>query len=65
MTLTGSIDRPELADIGNPARLTQLRFYGRGPAYIKIGNLVAYSGKALNDWIEENTVFPTAKENRE
>ena len=34
------------------------RSEGRGPPYIKIGPKVAYSGKALNEWLEANTVRP-------
>ena len=55
----------ELAQIGNPQKLNQWRFYGRGPAYIKLGQQVVYSGKDLNDFLERSRVVPTAKENKE
>ena len=34
------------------------RSEGRGPAYVKIGSRVAYSGRALNEWLEARTVKP-------
>ena len=36
------------------------RSEGRGPAYVKIGSRVAYSGQGLNEWLASRTVEPTA-----
>ena len=36
------------------------RSEGRGPAFIKLGQRVAYSGKALNEWLVSRTVHPGA-----
>ena len=38
--------------------LAHWRCEGRGPTYIKIGPRVAYSGRALNEWIAARTVRP-------
>ncbi len=35
------------------------RCEGRGPSYVKLGSRVAYSGRALNEWLEARTVQPT------
>ena len=34
------------------------RCEGRGPAYVKLGSRVAYSGRALNEWLAARTVQP-------
>ena len=36
------------------------RSEGRGPAYIKIGPRVMFSGRALNEWLQSRTVEPRA-----
>ena len=36
------------------------RVEGRGPAYIKIGPRVMFSGRALNEWLQSRTVEPRA-----
>ena len=36
------------------------RCEARGPAFIKLGLKVAYRGRDLNDWLESQTVRPTA-----
>ena len=36
------------------------RCEGRGPAYIKVGPRVMYSGRALNEWLASRTVEPRA-----
>ena len=40
--------------------LAHWRSEGRGPAFVKIGSRVAYSGNALNEWLASRTVQPTA-----
>ena len=51
---------PELRVIASYSLLAQWRHEGRGPAYIKSGARVLYSGKALNEWLEAQTVQPAA-----
>ena len=34
------------------------RSEGRGPPYLKLGARVAYSGRALNEWLAARTVQP-------
>lgn len=40
--------------------LASWRHEKRGPAYIKLGGKIHYSGRELNRFIEQNTVQPTA-----
>ena len=40
--------------------LAHWRSESRGPVFIKIGSRVAYSGKALNEWIATRTIRPKA-----
>ena len=47
-----------LKAIGPYSTLAHWRSEGRGPAFIKIGSRVAYSGKALNEWLKSCTVEP-------
>lgn len=51
---------PALAVIGSYSTLAQWRHRGCGPAFIKLGSKVAYSGKALNEWLAAQTVRPTS-----
>ena len=51
---------PVLRAIGPYSTLAHWRSEGRGPAFIKLGHKVAYSGKALNDWLLARTVVPVA-----
>ncbi|MCE2492754.1 MAG: hypothetical protein J4F40_09120 [Alphaproteobacteria bacterium] len=51
---------PALSALAPYSTMAHWRCEGRGPAFIKIGSRVAYSGKALNDWIESQTVRPAA-----
>ena len=53
-------DDPALKALGPYSTLAHWRSESRGPAYIKIGGRVAYSGKALNEWLEARTVHPQA-----
>ncbi|NBB81667.1 MAG: MerR family transcriptional regulator [Verrucomicrobia bacterium] len=46
----------ELELIGTKERRAQWRHRRVGPKYIKMGKRVKYSGAALNDWIEKNTI---------
>ncbi len=36
--------------------LAQLRWQGKGPAYVKIGRLVRYRKSAVDEWLGSNTV---------
>ncbi len=51
---------PVLRQIAAVQTLANWRHEGRGPAFIKVGARVAYSGKALNDWLARQTVEPAA-----
>lgn len=48
----------ELGQIATVAKLSQWRHYDRGPAYQKLGPLVRYRGRDLNDWLDKNRVVP-------
>ena len=39
-----------------PQTLACWRLYGKGPAFAKIGRLVRYDKRALEAWVEKNTV---------
>lgn len=52
-------DDPALRVLGPYSTLAHWRSEGRGPPYVKIGARVAYSGKALNEWLAARTVNPT------
>ncbi len=49
---------PALAALAPYSTLAHWRCEGRGPAFIKLGARVAYSGKVLNAWLRERTVEP-------
>ena len=51
-------DDPALKSLGASSTLAHWRSEGRGPAYIKIGGRVAYSGRALNEWLAARTIHP-------
>ena len=55
---------PALKIIASRSRLAQWRCDGTGPAFIKLGPgpkaPVAYTGKALNEWLDRQTVEPAA-----
>ena len=53
-------DDPALKVFGTYSTLSHWRSEGRGPAFIKLGHNVGYSGKALNDWLLARTVVPVA-----
>ena len=48
-----------LAVIAAPGLLAQWRHYGRGPAFIRRGRKVFYSGADLIDWLEQGRVETT------
>ncbi len=39
-----------------PQTLACWRLYGKGPAFAKIGRLVRYDRRTLEDWVRKNTV---------
>lgn len=49
---------PALRAIAPYSTMAHWRCEGRGPAYVKIGPRVAYSGRALNEWLTARTVHP-------
>lgn len=49
---------PALAVIGSYWTMARWRSQGQGPAFVKLGSRVAYSGAALTEWIERQTVRP-------
>jgi len=51
---------PELAVIATRGTLAQWRHRGYGPPYLRFGNKVLYQGDALNRWLDEHCVEPTA-----
>ena len=51
---------PALLALAARQTLARWRHEGRGPAFVKLGSRVAYSGAALNEWIESQTVRPTS-----
>ena len=51
---------PALRAIAPYSTMAHWRSEGRGPAFIKIGAKVAYSGQALNEWLASRTVHPGA-----
>lgn len=51
-------DDPALAVIATRGTLSQWRFRGEGPPYVKFGNRVLYEGRALNDWLDAHRVEP-------
>ena len=44
--------------LGSSSTLAHWRSEGRGPAYVKLGSRVAYSGRALNAWLAARTIQP-------
>ena len=55
-------DDPALLVLGRPSTLAHWRSEGCGPAYIKLGMRVAYSGATLNEWLRVRTVHPTQRD---
>ena len=46
--------------IANYSTLAKWRMARSGPPFIRLGKRVGYQGRDLNDWIEAQTVRPTA-----
>ena len=55
---------PALTALAPYSTLAHWRSEGRGPAFIKVGMKVAYSGPDLNRWIESRTVRPVDDKNK-
>ncbi len=49
---------PALRVIGPYSTLAHWRCEGKGPAFIKLGSKVAYSGEDLNAWLKSRKVVP-------
>ena len=52
---------PQLLALVPYSTLAHWRTDGRGPAYVKIGHRVVYSGADLNAWLASRRVQPTEK----
>lgn len=52
-------DDAALLVLGPYSTLAHWRSEGRGPAFLKIGRRVAYSGADLNAWLAERRIEPT------
>ena len=52
----------ELAEIkiAPTGTLANWRSQGKGPPYVKMPRRIVYRGRDLNEWIERQTVRPTA-----
>lgn len=49
------------AYIGKPPRtLSQWRYLGKGPAYIKAGHAVRYRKADVDRWLSEQTITPSS-----
>ena len=53
-------DDEELLVLGTPGSMAIKRHKGQGPPFIKAGQRVLYSGRDLNDWLNERRVTPTS-----
>lgn len=51
-----TLDDPELAILGNKAKLAQWRHRGVGPSYFKLGRKIVYQGSELNNWAAKRYV---------
>ena len=49
---------PEMRAIASPGVLSQWRFHGRGPVYLKVAGKVFYAGQDLVAWLDANRVEP-------
>ena len=49
---------PEMRAIASPGVLSQWRFHGRGPVYLKVAGKVFYAGQDLIAWLDANRVVP-------
>ena len=59
-TLSDILDESAVADDYHiPGRtLSQWRYLGRGPRYMKVGRLVRYRRSDVETWLDANTVTP-------
>ena len=53
-------DDPVMRQIAPVGTLANWRSQRKGPAFVRLGKRVAYKGRDLLDWIESQTVRPTA-----
>ena len=52
---------PQLKQLGPYSTMAHWRSEGRGPAFIRVGGKkVAYRGRDLNEWLDQQTVRPAA-----
>ena len=50
-------DDPKLTESIAPAStMSKWRMAGRGPAFVRLGRRVRYSGRDLNEWLQEQRV---------
>ena len=49
---------PALRTIAPYSTMAHWRCESRGPAYVKLGSRVAYTGRALNEWLAARTIQP-------
>ena len=49
---------PEMRAIASPGVLSQWRFRGRGPIYLKASGKIFYPGEDLIAWLNANRVEP-------
>jgi hypothetical protein len=56
MKMTEYLKTPEAAALlkCSPRTLEKMRITGRGPAFYKIGRLVAYTPDTLQEWLDVN-----------
>jgi len=48
---------PEILEIlGTKAKQAQMRHFGRGPAFYRLGRKIIYHGADLNAWAEANKI---------
>ena len=53
-------DAPELEVLGTRGALAVKRCEGKGPPFIKCGNIILYDGSDLNAWLDQHRVEPGA-----
>ena len=49
-----------LALLGSREKQAQMRHYGRGPAFFRLGRKIIYHGKDLCDWANASRIDPNA-----
>ncbi len=53
---------PALLVLGRPGTLAHWRSEGRGPAFIRLGSRIAYRGRDLNEWVDDQVVRPGGRQ---